>query len=59
MPSADLCEGLDVVFRNRQDHALLSFTDPDFGGRQTVVFQRRAFQLNFGTKLFTHLTDRT
>ena len=37
----------------------LRLTDPNFGGRQTIVFQKRPFQLNFGTQLFSHLADRT
>ena len=59
MTGADVGEGFDVFFRNSQNHALLRLTDPNFGGRQTIVFQRRPLQLNFGTKLFSHLADRT
>ena len=56
---ADLRKGFDVFLGNGQHHALLGFADPNFGGRQTVVLQWRPFQLNFGTKFLSHLSDRT
>ena len=41
--------------RHGQHHAFLGFGDPDFGIRQTVVFQRGFFEPHFGADFFAHL----
>src|SRR5262245_840668 len=41
-----------------QDHALLSFADPDFSIGEPAVLERSLFEPNLRTGFFTHLADR-
>ena len=52
-------EGLDVLVRHRQGHALLGLRQEDFPGRQAGVFQRCLLEVDPGaTRGLGHLAHR-